>query len=173
MGTDITRTGGGSNPDDQQRIKQARISLEKKWSTERIDLYSQIIGKSRWAVDQTPPTGTEKIAMLGTWAELLDEIPTEHLNECYINAAKHKKDTYPINAMDMLQAWVRVEAGLYPPDGYAFEKDARGNWKRLARDPHTGLFPWGCKTLLEAEERNRKERGLWLAARGFQEFDND
>lgn len=48
-----------------------------------------------------------------------------------------------------------------PPADYSYEKE-NGHWKLMARDPVTGLYPFGCKTITEAMERNKEAEAEFL-----------
>jgi hypothetical protein len=53
----------------------------------------------------------------------------------------------------------------YPPPGHTFEKDEYGRWKPMQVDPATGLWPYGCATRPEAEDRNQEARQAFIEAR--------
>ncbi len=52
-----------------------------------------------------------------------------------------------------------------PGIGYAWEKDAQGRWKAMKPDPVTGLYPFGCTSRNEAEDRNEEARRAFIEAR--------
>lgn len=56
-------------------------------------------------------------------------------------------------------------SGDFPPVGYSFERDEAGQWKPMKPDPDTGLYPFGCKTRAECEDRNQEARLAFIEAR--------
>lgn len=80
----------------------------------------EIISKARWAADQPPPSGTEKLAMVGAWCEVLQDVPASELDECYLKASQAKRNGFAVNALEIIAAWnlmkmVRMMEGLFEP----------------------------------------------------------
>lgn len=66
------------------------------------------IVKSYLAANQNPPEGQMMITQLATWAELLEHIPTEYINEYFLRAGRRKKGGFPANAYDIAEEWARL-----------------------------------------------------------------
>jgi hypothetical protein len=50
-----------------------------------------------------------------------------------------------------------------PQAGYSWDKNADGSWKKQARDPATGLFPYGLDDYQAVLERDAQEKEKFLA----------
>ncbi len=86
--------------------------------------------KSRLSADQAVPVGKEKLLMIGAWAEVLEDIPDELLEEYYLRASKAKTNGFPVNALDIIAAWNeraetrRWEAMIDPEQQRKFLQDS-------------------------------------------------
>lgn len=96
------------NNSERQNLDKAMQALEKKNGVERVDKLIQLIMKSRWAADQAPPIGAEKVGMVGAWAEALSHIPSDYLDEYYERATRRKTNGFAVNALDIIAEWNRL-----------------------------------------------------------------
>lgn len=101
------------------------------------------------------------VMALGTWAKLLEHIPTERIDEYFVKASRRKTNGFAVNANDIIAAWNAEPPERYPgapPEGYSFARDATGAFKPLGRDPVTGALPWGGDDILEDNAREEEAR---------------
>jgi hypothetical protein len=46
--------------------------------------------------------------MIGAWAEVLEDVPTNRLEEYYLRASKRKSNGFAVNALDIIAEWNRL-----------------------------------------------------------------
>lgn len=91
-----------------QKTTQLLEALQQQWGDSKIDSLEVVIKKSRLSVDQAPPEGLALCALLGAWAEVLDELSPEQVREYYLRASKQSTNGFPVNAKDIRAEWNRL-----------------------------------------------------------------
>jgi hypothetical protein len=70
--------------------------------------------------------GAEKIGMVGAWAEALEDISSDYLEEYYRRATKTKTNGFPVNALDIIAEWNKQKENRRLDRHYPEEQ--RGKW---------------------------------------------
>lgn len=123
-----------------------------------------MIFKAHLAASLVPPDEVVMLEMIGAWAEVLEDIPTDWLEEFYRTAAKSKANGFAVNALDIIAAYNAAppeRTKPYPPMEHTFERDERGCWKSLyKRDPKTALYAYGFEKQADAERMHEHIRAV-------------
>ena len=121
-------------------------SSTKSQNSERVAILLEIISKAHVALGRELPEQSEREQMLRIWAELLEHIPTNRLNPCYVAAMRDHE------GMGMLAPHELVQAFRKPVP-------------RVDKNPLTG--PRMTPEELVAEVRKLREQIPAESSRGF------
>lgn len=66
------------------------------------------------------------IATINAWAEVLDGIPLDRLNEYYVRASRAKRGGFAVNSLDIRDMWNRLSDNRKMDEH--FPESERGTW---------------------------------------------
>lgn len=63
-------------------------------------------------LDALSPQSPEMTLAVASWAEVLEDVPSEHLNDCYKTAMKRHATSFPLSAGEIASVWPEIRAAI-------------------------------------------------------------